>query len=77
MTRAVAAIGALLMTGVLFLLAVTAVSWFMNSPAVWAVARHFNGLWLSIGLPFYFYFFFFFFHPDKKKPAAEDVAKFR
>jgi hypothetical protein len=44
---------------------------------VWAVARHFDGLWISVGLPLYFLCFFFFFYPNEKKPAAEDVAKFR
>jgi hypothetical protein len=39
MTRVVAIVGALLMTSVLLLLAVTGVSWVMNSPAVWAIAR--------------------------------------
>jgi hypothetical protein len=39
LTRVVAVVGALLITSVLLLLAVTGVSWFMNSPAVWAIAR--------------------------------------
>jgi hypothetical protein len=40
MTRVVAIVGALLMTSVLLLLAVTGVSWVMNSPAVWAIAEN-------------------------------------
>jgi hypothetical protein len=39
MTRVIAIAGALLVTGVLLLLAATGVSWFMNSPAIGAIAR--------------------------------------
>ncbi len=80
MTRAVAAFGALLITSVLLLLAVTGVSWFMNSPAVWAIARMrwftptviaLNSFWITIWVPLYVSY------AHRKKSSAEKIETFR
>jgi len=65
MTRAAAALAALLITGLMVLTVLTGVAWLMTSHGVWAVVRApwfaptmiaFNSLWIGLWVPLWIVF---------------------